>query len=755
MNSPISILDHGAVGDGNSVNTAAIQAAIDACSLLGGGIVILPPGRYMSGTLILRSGVELHLEEGAVLVASTEVDAYLVSPIYEGCANTTTYRGLIYAREATKIAITGEGKILGNDLSFWDIAPPGAPGRRYGRKDGRPMMGIFELCTEVKIEGIEFEKSPAYAMWMIDCQNVKIRNVRVRHNLEGPNTDGFHLSSCSHVQIGNCDFVTGDDSIAIDGNGRTPAHDIAITNCSFQTTTNMVRLYTGLDRWMSNPVRGVVRDILVKDCQVKDAACVLNIVAQNGNIFDVSVSALTLNQDYPGTALFFMTDRGGISGVRVSDVKGRANGAASIVGAKGDLIENIAIHNFDLQLHEVAKEYGNGLPDPIPYYSIYHKGPSNLYARNVEGLALEKITLRWPEGRPSVAAMDLKDVRNLRLGDFVAAGFSGEEESQSFTVHQWQRDERNPILPPGPTDFDIARCMNPFVVRQADEYFLFYAGSDAEGRHRICLATAKVGDLSSWTRHGPILELGPEGNFDEFWCVLPCVHRFGDRWHLYYTGRNANTDGGLQRFSGIGLAVSDDLLHWKRLSEAPVLRGDGFEQWPENKGVAGGARILEIPQENGQTLYRMHYTLTVGTPSENLLVDQAKYSVIAHSYDGISWFDKRVILGPRLDADYENAATIALNVWPTASGYRAIYAGIGTRFGAYSICEATSKDGLIWERGKPNENLALPPIGDSWESDMTEYPNIIEEDGKLRLFYCGNDYGSSGIGTAIAEKLVS
>ncbi|MCX5659705.1 MAG: hypothetical protein NTW19_08290, partial [Planctomycetota bacterium] len=95
-----------------------------------------------------------------------------------------------------------------------------------------------------------------------------------------------------------------------------------------------------------------------------------------------------------------------------------------------------------------------------------------------------------------------------------------------------------------------------------------------------------------------------------------------------------------------------------------------------------------------------------------------------------------------------------LIVWKTKSGWRAIYAGIGTQFGAYAICEASSVDGDIWERGQPGENLSIPPTGGhGWESHMTEYPNVIEENGKLRLFYCGNGYGATGIGTAVAEMI--
>ncbi len=323
-----------------------------------------------------------------------------------------------------------------------------------------------------------------------------------------------------------------------------------------------------------------------------------------------------------------------------------------------------------------------------------------------------------------------------------------------FAIHAWQRDERNPILPPGPSSFDVSACMNPFVLRVADEYYLFYAGGNSAGKRRICLAICPVNDLSAWRRLGPLFDLGAEGSFDATWCVLPCVHRVGDKWHLYYTGRNQALKAGLQEFTGIGLAVSDDLLHWERASTEPVLRGDGFSQWPDNRGIAGGGRIVNQCDKEGRTFYRMYYTLATGTPSEDLLIGQAKTAVTADSYDGISWFNKQVVLSPRLDADYENAAAIALNVWKTASGWRAIYAGIGTRFGAYSICEAESEDGITWNRGEPGENLSLAPQGYGWESEMTEYPNVIEENGRLRLFYCGNGYGRTGIGTAVAEKLI-
>jgi hypothetical protein len=340
------------------------------------------------------------------------------------------------------------------------------------------------------------------------------------------------------------------------------------------------------------------------------------------------------------------------------------------------------------------------------------------------------------------------------LAPFAAAAAPA---APKFRVHDWKRDARNPVLPPSPkggaNTFDVGCCMNPFALRRGDEYLLFYAGADPQGRRRICLATAPVDDLSAWKRHGPLFDPGGKGSFDETWCVLPCVHRVGGRWHLYYTGRSAERDTGLQGFNGIGLAVSDDLKTWKKHSADPVLKGDGFPDWPDNRGIAGGGRILEVPGAGGKPRYRMYYTLATGRPSKKLAEDQAKQSVVAHSDDGLTWTDRRVLLRPRPEVDYENAGVIALNVWKTRTRYRAIYAAIGSKFGAYSICEAVSADGLAWDRGAPGENLALPPAGKGWESKMTEYPNVVAEGDRLRLFYCGNGYGTTGIGTAVADPL--
>ncbi|MDA0747693.1 MAG: hypothetical protein O2954_14320 [bacterium] len=319
---------------------------------------------------------------------------------------------------------------------------------------------------------------------------------------------------------------------------------------------------------------------------------------------------------------------------------------------------------------------------------------------------------------------------------------------------QWTRDPKNPILPPVPDSaYDSTRCMNPFVTRVHEEYRLYYSGGDAQGHQRICLATSSLDQPTHFKRHGVILDVGSTGNFDSRWCVLPCVHSFGKKWHLYYTG-NEGTNLGLQSFPGIGLATSDDGIHFKKYASDPVITGDQVPQYPNNRGIAGGGTILEDLQADGTIGYRMYYTLAVGTKNENVQIDQEKHCAVCHSMDGIHWTDHSLILSPRKNVSSEDIAVAAPFVWKRGDKYRMLYCGIGTRWGYYSISEATSEDGYVWDCGEGDENLSLTPDPSAaWESQMVEYPSLIKEQNRLRLFYCGNGYGATGIGTAVADDI--
>jgi len=318
---------------------------------------------------------------------------------------------------------------------------------------------------------------------------------------------------------------------------------------------------------------------------------------------------------------------------------------------------------------------------------------------------------------------------------------------------KWQRDSANPILPPTPdSPHESSRCMNPFAVRVDDEYRLYYSGGDTAGHQRICLATMPVAAPDKLTRRGMVLDLGQAGSFDANWCVLPCVHQFGTKWHMYYSG-NEGTNLGLQSFPW------DRLSHQLRrhpLSE--IFNRANNHRRPDRR----------IPRQQGHRRRRLnirrrptgrHHPLShVLHPSRRqkgsrFRIDQEKHCAVCHSTDGIHWTDHRLVLRPRRDVTCEDIAVAAPFVWRDGDLYRMLYCGIGTRWGYYSISQAVSEDGYTWACGEGDENLTLLPDSDSsWESQMVEYPCLLTEGNQLRLFYCGNGYGATGIGTALTTS---
>lgn len=314
---------------------------------------------------------------------------------------------------------------------------------------------------------------------------------------------------------------------------------------------------------------------------------------------------------------------------------------------------------------------------------------------------------------------------------------------------KWTRDANNPVLPPGPAGSgESTRCMNPWVLRTGDQYRLYYSGGDSKGMQRICMATANVDSPNKWTRKGPLFDVGKAGAFDARWCVLPHVIQVSDdQWHLYYTA-NSGRGSGLSSFPGIGLAVSSDGETWKRHSDKSVLTATGHAGDPDAIGMAGGS-VIRV-ENNGKSEWRFYYTgcPTIGKP---LQLNQQKTICLAVSDDGINWERRGALLYRDPHRDYENIGVAGPVVHRTEGGlFRMWYSAIGTRWGYYSICYAESDDGIHWRRGaKSGDNLQLAPHGDGWEKQMVEYPSVIREGDRLRLFYCGNGYGRTGIGTAI------
>jgi polygalacturonase len=280
------IRQYNAVADGTTINTKAFADAIGACSQAGGGTVIVPPGKWLTGPIHFKSNVNLHIKEGAEVLFTTDYDAYLpvVFSRFEGI-ELYNYSPCIYANGCENIAITGGGILNGQGKAWWpwakrceesvkklhEMAEAGIPvdKRIFGTvKDGiRPNFVVTINCTNVLMEGFTITNGPMWTIQPIYCENVIIRNVTFK--TYGRNGDGIDPDSCRNILIENCLFDTADDAIAIksgrDWDGwrvHKPCENIIVRGCRF----GLGKACDGVVS-IGSEMSGDVRNIYIYDCR--------------------------------------------------------------------------------------------------------------------------------------------------------------------------------------------------------------------------------------------------------------------------------------------------------------------------------------------------------------------------------------------------------------------------------------------------------------------------------------------------------
>jgi polygalacturonase len=218
------VMAHGAAGDGKTLDTAAINQAIVACHAAGGGMVYMPPGIYLSGTVILQSNVTLYLEAGATLLGSRKLSDYTPQPGPSPKADANQTH-LVFARDAENIGLAGPGRIDGQGPAFWMPSgrtppPPSESWRDVATYDWKslprpsPMLEFYN-CKNLRIEDVRIENAPGWTMRPIQCEHVVIRGIAVNNPVIGPNTDGMDLTCCRNVFISDCLIDTGDDALCL------------------------------------------------------------------------------------------------------------------------------------------------------------------------------------------------------------------------------------------------------------------------------------------------------------------------------------------------------------------------------------------------------------------------------------------------------------------------------------------------------------------------------------------------------------
>ncbi|MBN2452339.1 MAG: right-handed parallel beta-helix repeat-containing protein [Lentisphaeria bacterium] len=430
----LDVRAHGAVGDGRNKDTAAIQRAIDACGTAGGGEVVFPPGRYLSGSLRLRAGVHLVLDPGATLLGSADVADFREGP-------------LLLAQDVEDVGIRGGGTIDGQGTAYWEPARTyqGPPWRGTAQFEyralKRPSFLRFQGCRGVVVRDVTLANSPSWTLHLLRCGNARVEHVTIRNPLHGPNTDGIDINSCTDVVVRHCDIITGDDGIVLkstEPGHDHPSRDISVEDCRVWSACNAFKIgtethdhfsairvtrchfYCGSERPLERPLSGIaiesvdgahLSDIVVSDITMAGvrAPLFVRLGHRGGN----SERTRQVEPRVPGR----------IRGVVIRNVRAeQAFFESSLCGIPGHAVEDIRLEHIDIEYT------GGGGPElatvSVPDAEVIAKYPEaqmfgrlpayGLYCRHVRGLALTDVRTRClqPDARPMLVC---EDVRGLDL----------------------------------------------------------------------------------------------------------------------------------------------------------------------------------------------------------------------------------------------------------------------------------------------------------------------------------------------------
>ncbi len=436
-----NVLEYGAEGDGVSNDTCPIQRAIDDCSSAGGGRVLLPGGHvYRSGSLVLKSDVELHLEMGAVLKGSDCLEDYNLfgvqrsalkevdTPTYNKCDYTgkpTLY--FLYGKDCENVAVTGLGRIDGNEGIFYgNVSPWHIDGAFYPRV---PLL-YLENVSHLTLHHITLTGSAFWTTHLVGCSDVLIDGIRILNNLRLANCDGIDPDHCRDVRITNCHIQCADDCIVFKNTAGAmeygPCENIVVSGCTLISTSAAVKF--------GSESEAPFRNITVENCcisrtnravslQLRDRGCIENVIFSNLNIDTrlfstehwwgkaepIAITAVRRNED---------TETGYIRNIRFQNINAYGENGILIYGDETKNIRNISFENVHIHLakktewpkhyHDLRPNIGN---------TILEDSLRVIYARNARDISFKGFSY---EVDPDMAeeireAVSIEDCDNTAL----------------------------------------------------------------------------------------------------------------------------------------------------------------------------------------------------------------------------------------------------------------------------------------------------------------------------------------------------
>jgi len=441
------VRDYGAVGDGVTLDTKAIQAAIDACTQAGGGKVYLHNGRFLSGTIYLKSNVTLYLEAGAVLLGSTNIEDFPITvPALRSYTDNYTNKSLIYAERQENISIMGRGTIDGQGTSY----------KGPGCGKATPYMIRIIECKNVMTKDVTLRNSPMWMQHYMACDNVTIDGIFVR-NWSYHCNDCIDIDGCHNVRISNCDLSSDDDALCLKStsNGNRACKNVTITNCVISSSSNAIK--------MGTESSGGFQNITIDNCAIYDtrkAGIALELV--DGGTFDrVNVSNITMD-NVKCVILIRLGNRartykpgmkkpgvGSMKNIIISNIQaslkthpkgvwawrcwgthyytgdGLPSHIGSITGLPGFPVENVTLENIRVKfggggtLEDALREIPE-VAEKYPEYTMFGTLPAyGFYVRHAKNVNFHHIELEFEEDdhRP---AMVFDDVSDLEIFDIDA-----------------------------------------------------------------------------------------------------------------------------------------------------------------------------------------------------------------------------------------------------------------------------------------------------------------------------------------------
>lgn len=361
-NPDVSITDYGAIPDGVTLNTIAIQRAVDACYSQGGGRVVCPPGRFLTGTITLRSNVELFLSAGSVLTGSVNQNDYTdfkadgLHPGLQG--EQPRIMALIQAANAKNVAITGPGEINASGPQFYNRESASLWGRFYPvPKVARPFIAIFYRCSDMRLCDTAFVDSPFWTIWLAACNHVTIQGIRVSCDQKMIHSDGIDIDSCCDVTVRDSSFVTGDDCIAVRAqrgfyDSPEVCERVHVSHCSLNSACQGVRI--------GCPCDGEIRDCTFSHLTIRSSQHGIamefpwHYVQAGGvttaDVHDISFSSIQINCE--GWPLRVVVEDGialkRLAGLKFAGFRTRG-GRCAINGSRQTAVMDVELSDFHVE----------------------------------------------------------------------------------------------------------------------------------------------------------------------------------------------------------------------------------------------------------------------------------------------------------------------------------------------------------------------------------------------------------------------